>query len=119
MVMENSKTLNSRKAPDDRGDPASREFLVKAGTDSVGTAGCAVQDEAVVSVTGAIPNDKVRPHAWLYAVPFDRWSRELDELLVNFCKRGRDGQREAMLAIRATHPEISSNIIWARIVYLR
>ena len=43
---------------------------------------------------------------------------ELDEVLVDFCKRGRDGQREAMLAIRATHPQISSTTIWARIVYL-
>lgn len=59
-----------------------------------------------------------RPDTRLYAVPFDGWSRELDEVLVEFCKRGRDGQRDAILAIQATHPEITSNIIWARIVYV-
>jgi hypothetical protein len=52
-------------------------------------------------------------------VPFDGWLRELDEVLVDFCQRGRAGQREAMLAIRATHPEISPATIWARMVYLR
>jgi hypothetical protein len=66
-----------------------------------------------------MPDDTLRrPHAPLYAVPFDGWFRELDEVLVDFCKRGRDGQREAMLAIRATHPQISSTTIWARIAYL-
>ncbi len=59
-----------------------------------------------------------RPHAAAYTVPFDGWSRELDEVLVDCCKRGRDGERQAMVTIRATHPQISPNTIWARIVYL-
>ena len=49
---------------------------------------------------------------------FDGWFRELDQVLVDFCRRGRDGQREAMLAIRETHPQISPGMIWDRIVYL-
>jgi len=53
-----------------------------------------------------------------YSVPFDGWIRELDGLLEQFCKRGRDGEREAILAIRKDYPEISSATIWARMVYL-
>jgi hypothetical protein len=53
-----------------------------------------------------------------YAVPFDGWIRELDGILKELCKRGRDGEREAILAIRKDHPHISSATIWARMVYL-
>lgn len=116
--MEDRNTLNSKEAPVARGQSASRVLSVKTEADPAGAAGCTVQHQPGVSVSGATPNDTVRPHARLYAVPFDDWSRELDELLVDFCKRGRDGQREAMRAIRATHPEISPSVIWARIVYL-
>jgi hypothetical protein len=59
-----------------------------------------------------------RSHTPLYSVAFGGWDRELDDLLADFCKRGRDGQREAMLAIRTRRPQISSDTIWARIVYL-
>jgi hypothetical protein len=38
---------------------------------------------------------------------------------VEFCKRGRDGEREANHAIQKDHPHISSDTIWARMVYLR
>lgn len=53
-----------------------------------------------------------------YSVPFDGWVRELDNVLADFCKRGRDGEREAMLAIRKAYPQISPGTIWARILYL-
>ncbi len=59
-----------------------------------------------------------RSHTPLYSVAFEGWDRDLDDLLADFCNRGRGGQREAMLAIRARHPQISSDTIWARIVYL-
>lgn len=52
------------------------------------------------------------------AVPCDGWRRELDDVIVNFCKRGRQGQREAILAIRKQHPQISAETIWARMLYL-
>jgi hypothetical protein len=51
-------------------------------------------------------------------VPFDGWTRELDGRLAEFCKRGRDGEREALLAFRKDHPQIPSATIWARMVYL-
>ena len=54
----------------------------------------------------------------VYSVPFDDWVRDLDDVLADFCKRGRDGEREAMLAIRKDYPQISSGTIWARILYL-
>ena len=94
-------------------------FSVKTGTNPVGAGARAVQHDPLASTTGPIRNDTLRrTDARLYAVPFDGWSRELDEVLVEFCKRGREGQREAMLAIQAMHPEIPSNTIWARILYL-
>ena len=68
---------------------------------------------------GPMPNDTPRrPHTPMYSVPFDAWLRELDEILVDYCKRGRDGERQAMVAIRARHPQISPDTVWARIVYL-
>jgi hypothetical protein len=54
----------------------------------------------------------------VYSVPFDGWIRELDDVLANFCKRGRDGEREAILAIQKDYPQISSRTIWVRILYL-
>ncbi len=97
----------------------SGDVAVKAGIFAVGTAGRTVLHKPVVT-TGPMPDDSPRQtHATLYAVPFDGWLRELDEVLVDFCSRGRAGQREAMLAIRASHPQISSGTIWARMVYLR
>jgi hypothetical protein len=53
-----------------------------------------------------------------YSVPFDGWNRELDGVLREFCQRGRDGEREAILAIRKDHPQISPATIWARMFYL-
>jgi hypothetical protein len=57
-------------------------------------------------------------HRPAYSVPFDGWVRELDGLLSQFCKPGRDGEREAILAIRKDYPQISSATIWARMFYL-
>src|SRR5438309_6929541 len=50
---------------------------------------------------GLAPNGgQRRDHHPAYSVPFDGWIRELDGLLEQFCKLGRDGEREAILAIR-------------------
>jgi hypothetical protein len=46
------------------------------------------------------------------------WWRELDELLIDCCKDGRNGERQAIASIRARHPGIASNVIWRRIVEL-
>jgi hypothetical protein len=54
-----------------------------------------------------------------YSVPFDGWVRDLDRVLAEFCKRGRYGEREAILAIQKDHSQISSATIWARMFYLR
>lgn len=54
----------------------------------------------------------------VYSIPFDGWVRELDDVLADFCKRGREGEREAILAIQEDYPQISSDTIWARIRYL-
>jgi hypothetical protein len=54
----------------------------------------------------------------VYSIPFDGWVRELDDVLTDFCRRGRDGEREAIDAIRKQYPQISSATIWARIRYL-
>lgn len=68
---------------------------------------------------GLAPNGgRRKDHHPAYSVPFDGWIRELDCLLEQFCKLGRDGEREAILAIRKDYPEISSATIWARMVYL-
>jgi hypothetical protein len=53
-----------------------------------------------------------------YTVPFDCWIPELDDVLAEFCKRGRDGEREAIVAIRQGYPHISVATIWARMLYL-
>ena len=53
-----------------------------------------------------------------FTVPFDGWRPEWDGLLKEFCKRGRDGEREAIAAIRKKHPQVSPATIWARILYL-
>jgi hypothetical protein len=66
----------------------------------------------------AATNGQRREQHPAYSVPFDGWNRELDGVLAKFCKRGRDGEREAILAIRKDHPQISAATIWARIVYL-
>lgn len=88
---------------------------IQPGTEPVGVAGRA----AALNPRGRVADDSLRrPHPPLYAVPFDGWCRELDALLVDFCGRGRDGQRQAMLAIPAMHPQISPQTTWARIVYL-
>ncbi len=72
-----------------------------------------------MSATGPIANDPPqRPHAAAYTVPFASWFRELDEVLVDLCQRGRNGERQAIVAMRARHPQISATTIWARIVYL-
>ena len=97
-------------------------FAVKArmpGISPAAITGHHDQHKPVVSATGPTHDDAPRrPQALLYAVPFDGWLRELDEVLVDFCSRGRDGQREAIRAIRTTHPQIPPATIWARIVYL-
>ena len=113
----------SEGRPIDRSEPASRVPSGKRGRESwresVDAARRTGQHEPGVSASGPISNDPPRrPNTAAYAVPFDGWSRELDEVLVEYCKRGRDGERQAMLAIRASHPQIASNTIWARIVYL-
>ena len=93
-------------------------FSVKTSTNPIGTGERAGEHCPVASATGPMRNDILRrSDTRLYALPFDGWSRELDEVLVEFYKRGREGQRDAILAIQAAHPEIT-NIIWARIVYL-
>jgi len=53
-----------------------------------------------------------------YTAPFDGWVRELDDVVAEFCKRGRDGEREAIIEIRRDYPEISPATIWNRMVYL-
>lgn len=59
----------------------------------------------------AATNGQRRDQHPAYSVPFDGWNRELDGVLVEFCKRGRDGEREAILAIRKDHPQISAATI--------
>jgi len=73
--------------------------------------------EPPTRTTGATNGQRRGQHP-AYSVPFDGWSRELDGRLAEFCKRGREGEREAILAIRKDHPEISADTIWARIKYL-
>ena len=113
--MENMDTLHSKGPPVDRGESATGVLSVKPVTVPVG----AVKHQSGVSTSGPMPNHTPRqPHAAMYAVPFDGWFRELDEVLVEYCKRGREGERQAMVAIRVRHPQISPDTIWARIVYL-
>jgi hypothetical protein len=68
---------------------------------------------------GTAANDSLRrvPDP-VYSIPFDGWVRDLDNVLSDFCKRGRDGEREAIEAIRKKYPQISPDTIWARIRYL-
>jgi len=115
---EDKDAQRAQENPLARKETSSGNVAVRAGV--VGTAGRAVQHKPVVTATGPMPDGAPRQtHAALFAVPFDGWIRELDEVLVDFCSRGRAGQREAILAIREAHPHISSDTIWARIVYLR
>lgn len=83
-------------------------------------AGRATQrSSAALGGTGPAGSNGVRrPYDSPYCIPFDGWRRGLDEVLVAFCRRGREGEREAILAIRGTHPQLAPEIIWARIVYL-
>jgi hypothetical protein len=112
-------TVRSKGPRIDRRQPASNVHPVKPAKEPVEAARRAGQHQPKVSTSVPIANDPFRRlHAAVYTVPFDGWYRELDEVLVDCCKRGRDGQRQALVAIRARHPQISPNTIWARIVYL-
>src|SRR5262245_51388566 len=53
--------------------------------------------EQSASATAAT-NGQRQDHRPAHSVPFDGWSRELDGVLAEFCKRGRDGERKAILA---------------------
>lgn len=111
--------LPSQGPPIDPREPGSSVPSGKRAKEPVEPAGRAVQHQSGVNTGSPITNDPPRrPRASIYAVPFDGWLRELDEVLIDDCKRGRDGQRQVMVAIRAKHPQISPDTIWARIVYL-
>lgn len=117
---EDKDTQRTQEHPFAEIETSSGIGVVKAGVPPVETAGRTAQHKPVVAATGPTPDGAPRQtHAALFAVPFDGWIRELDDVLVDFCSRGRAGQREALLAIRASHPQISSETIWARMVYLR
>ena len=53
-----------------------------------------------------------------HSVAFDCWTVDLDNELRGFCKGGRDGERDAIVSIRARFPHISAEVIWGRILYL-
>ena len=53
-----------------------------------------------------------------HSVAFDCWTVDLDNELRGFCKAGREGERQAILSIRARFPDISAEVIWSRILYL-
>jgi|SRR5581483_1710912 len=112
-------TTRSKGPPIDRRTPCADGHSSESTMEGVEAARGASQRQRRVSNGEPIANDpRRRPHATAYTVPFDGWSRELDEVLVDCCKRGRDGERQAMVTVRARHPQISPNTIWARIVYL-
>jgi hypothetical protein len=117
--MRTRDTFCSKSPPVDPRDPAASVPSAKPVKEPVEHAGSTCQHQSGVNTGGLVPNDPPRrPHASIYAVPFDGWFRELDEVLIEYCKRGRDGQRQVMVAIRSRHPQISPDTIWARIVYL-
>jgi hypothetical protein len=111
---------SSKGPPTDRRTPTPEVHSSEPATEGIEAARRARQRPRTVSTGEPMANrPRRRPYASAaYTVPFNGWSRELDEVLVDCCKRGRDGERQAMVTIRATHPQISPNTIWARIVYL-
>lgn len=103
----------------DREEPASRGLSIKPAKEPGDAARRTGQQQSRESARRPITDDPPRRfQATAYAVPFDGWFRELDEVLADCCKRGREGERQAMLAIRAKHPQIRPDTVWARIVYL-
>jgi hypothetical protein len=112
-------TVRSKEPPTDRRKPASDVHSVRPAKEPVDAARHAGKRQPTVSATGPIASDPPQlARAAAYSVPFDGWFHELDKVLVNLCQRGRDGERQAIAAIRAGHPQISATTIWARIVYL-
>ena len=90
--MGDRDTVRSKEPRIDREQPTSNVHSVQPAKEPVEAARRAGQDQPRVSASGPIANDPARaPHAAVYAVPFDDWFRELDEVLVDYCKRGRDG----------------------------
>ena len=62
-----------------------------------------------------------RPRAiprFAHSTSFDCWTVDLDNQLRAFCKAGREGERAAILSIRARFPHFSAEVIWSRILYL-
>lgn len=117
--------MGSRNTPRSGGRPIARKepaHSVPAGkrtTDRVELGGRGVQQQSGVNTGGPAAYDlPQRPRISSYTVPFDGWFRELDAILIEYCKRGREGEGQAIAAIQARHPQISPNTIWARIVYL-
>lgn len=103
----------------DREDPASRGLSVNPAKEPGDAARRTGQQQSREGARRPITDDLPRrSQATAYALPFDGWFRELDDVLVDCCKRGREGERQAMLAIGTKHPEISPDTVWARIVYL-
>lgn len=122
VARENQDTQAPRiEAPPLAQNESSPAALVSGSAAAPGRVNSIAGSRSPVELTRAEPtgNDgQRRSRASSYSVPFDGWLRELDDVLADFCKRGRDGQQEAMLAIREGHPQISSATIWARMVYL-
>ncbi|MCZ2078720.1 MAG: hypothetical protein LC130_27455 [Bryobacterales bacterium] len=117
---ENQNPLNLRvevSRPAQNGGPANG-LAVATAVAPAPAAGAEQRSPEPPARATAATNGQRRDQHPAYSVPFDGWNHELDGVLREFCKRGRDGEREAILAIRKDHPEISAATIWARIVYL-
>lgn len=117
---ENQKPLNLRVGVPLRGQNGSPVIGLAVAT-AVAPVPAKVTDQRLLqpaSRATTATNGQRRDQHPAYSVPFDGWSRELDGVLAEFCKRGRDGEREAIVAIRKDHPQISPATIWARMFYL-
>jgi hypothetical protein len=117
---QNHEDLRIEEPPFTRNESPPISLAVGAGAASVPAGGVAdprVLQQRARAETASNDGQRRDPDP-VYSIPFDGWVRELDDVLADFCKRGRDGEREAMLAIRKDYPQISTDTIWARIRYL-
>lgn len=100
-------TPTSAASPRSSGSASARMPAAKAGRSSrvaVSSVGAAYSGAADIRTT-SFP-------------PFDSWPLELDRVLKEILSTTPDAEREAITAIRASHPEIAKDLIWSRIVYL-
>ena len=101
-------TPTSAASPRSSGSASARTSAAKAGRSS----------RVAVSSVGVAYSGATKDRPSIALPSFDSWPLDLDCLLKEILSTTPNGDREAIAAIRASHPEIAEDLIWSRIVYL-